>query len=146
MPSAPTLRCRYRLMFVMMCFSLVIFMTACGEGSKQGLDLEKINFAEDKVSSEYTEFLYFKGRLYGIGGVVGEEVFEGRIGKKIGEITGIGETVKESGDIGVTNAGGTFLFETGNGIYKITDTSEKLLVLIKTSEGYLHTKLQYQNN
>ncbi|WP_141235850.1 hypothetical protein [Paenibacillus campinasensis] len=126
---------------MLLCGICAIFLLmACNHENDKYI--EKLNFATANPSSEYSEFLYFNGRLYGISSeVVDEEVFKNRIGKQIGEIKGIDSMVKEDGDVGVENQDAEFLFKPGDGIHEITDTSNKLLLLIKTSKGYLHTKL-----
>lgn len=136
---------RYPSLLLMFGICAIFLLLACN--NQKGNQIEKINFATANPSSEYSEFLYFNGRLYGISSeVVEEDVFKNRIGKQIGEIKGIDSMVKEEGDVGVEYQDAEFLFKPGDGIYEITDTSNKLLLLIKTSKGYLHTKLITSDN
>ena len=97
-------------------------------------------YYDDNV--QYTEYLYYNGRLYGIASepLEGEGIYKNRIGRKIGQVNTIGTSVSQSGDIGVVDHTSTFPFKPGDSIHKVNDISKKLILLIKTSEGYFYTK------
>lgn len=120
-----------------LCLFVILSLISC---TSKDNSIYEIDFSKKELSDGYTEYLYLNNILYGISSEVGDvEIFEG-VGKKIGEINNIGNTVVTEGDVGVKDTNKEFLFKTGDEIYQVKGTSDRLIVLIKTSEGYLHAK------
>lgn len=125
---------------IIMSSIILLILIACGNSNEE--KFKEIDFSIIRSTDDYSEFLYFKNSIFGISSeIVDSNIYHNRIGNKIGEIKNIDNKVQEEGDVGVMDVDKDFLFKEGDGIYKVSDTPDKMLVLIKTDSGYLHTKL-----
>lgn len=112
---------------------VVMLFAACGKAEYEEIDLSKQVPVEN-----YEQYIRLNDSLLGISDkAVLPDVYEGRIGKKIGTVGKVSTKISQNGEVASTGEKGLPLIQEGDEIHRIRGTSPKTEVLIQTKEGYV---------
>gem|GEM_PF-5395139 len=112
---------------------IVLLLAACGKAEYEEIDLSK-----QVPVDGYEQYIRLNDGLMGIAeAAILPDVYEGRIGKKIGKVGRVSTKISANGEVASTGKEGLPVIREGDEIHRIRGTSPKTEVLIQTEEGYV---------
>ncbi|OWA34957.1 hypothetical protein B9G55_14550 [Saccharibacillus sp. O16] len=117
----------------MVLLGLALWLAACGRAEYEEIDLSKQIPVEG-----YEQYLRWEDGLLGLeNGIIIPDVYEGRIGKKIGTVQAVGPQIVHESEVGSLGKEGLPVIQPGDEIHKIKGIDPKNSLLIQTKEGYV---------